>query len=145
MTLNEICDRHGLTHEGVDFALSQYQKIIFEITHGMLSKLTYDAQFVLQTAQERWCDSCDLKEEQKPVLIPLYRCTAGNEKYLEFKGLLPRISDIYIAPDGNHVAAYFIGKTEPACLLPKDYGRTWRCWDKMPSDEQLKETPWDGD
>ena len=61
MKLKEICDNHGLTPEGVDFALRQYQTIVSEITHGWLSKLTYDAKYVLQTAQERWCDTCDLK------------------------------------------------------------------------------------
>lgn len=65
MTLKKIADRYGLTKEGVDFALSQYQIIISEITHGRMSKLSYYARDVLQVAQERWCDTCELKEEME--------------------------------------------------------------------------------
>ena len=65
--LGKICEDHGLTPEGVEFALTQYQKIICEITHGMMSKLNYYAKDILQMAQERWCDTCELKEAQEPV------------------------------------------------------------------------------
>lgn len=66
MKLEEIAENHGLTPEGVDYALTQYQIVICEITHGMLSKLSYDAKDIIRTAQERWCDTCELKE-QEPV------------------------------------------------------------------------------
>lgn len=62
MKLKEIAENHGLTPEGVNYALTQYQIVICEITHGMLSKLSYDAKYIIHTAQERWCDTCDLKE-----------------------------------------------------------------------------------
>lgn len=66
MTLKEVADNHGLTPEGVDYALRQYQIVISEITHGLLSKLSYDAHDVLRCAQERWCDTCELKNEVAP-------------------------------------------------------------------------------
>ena len=66
MTLEEVADNHGLTPEGVDYALRQYQIVISEITHGFLSKLSYDAHDVLQCAQERWCDTCELRNEVVP-------------------------------------------------------------------------------
>ena len=69
MTLKEICENHGLTPEGVNYALEQYQKVICEITHGLLSKLTYDADDILRLAQERWCETCDLKEENEWVSV----------------------------------------------------------------------------
>lgn len=79
--LGKICEDHGLTPEGVEFALTQYKKIICEITHGMLSKLTYEADHVLEVAQERWCETCDLKREPvKPETylvmgtFKFYRC-----------------------------------------------------------------------
>lgn len=83
--LSKICADHGLTPEGVEFALSQYQKVICEITHGMLSKLTYEADHVLEVAQERWCNTCELKEAQEPmpcgekikagdVMLDFYEC-----------------------------------------------------------------------
>ena len=43
MKLKKIAENHGLTPEGVDYALTQYQIVISEITHGMMSKLSYDA------------------------------------------------------------------------------------------------------
>jgi hypothetical protein len=61
MTLRQIAEKYGLTSDGVDFALSQYQIVISEITHGMMSKLSYYAKDIIQVAQERWCDTCDLK------------------------------------------------------------------------------------
>ena len=64
MKLEEIAENHGLTPEGVDYALTQYQIVICEITHGMMSKLSYDAKDIISTAQERWCDTCDLKERE---------------------------------------------------------------------------------
>lgn len=66
ITLEQVAEYHGLTPEGVDYALRQYQIIISEITHGMLSKLSYDGHDVLKCAQERWCDTCELKEAQEP-------------------------------------------------------------------------------
>ena len=65
ITLESICEKYGLTPKGVDYALQQYQTIICEITHGTLSKLTYSAKTVLDCAQERWCDTCDLKAEKE--------------------------------------------------------------------------------
>ena len=65
MTLEEVAENHGLTPEGVDYALTQYQIVLCEITHGMLSKLSYDAKDVIRIAQERWCDTCDLKEREE--------------------------------------------------------------------------------
>ena len=57
-----VAENHGLTIEGLDYALRQYQIVICEITHGMMSKLTYDAKDIIRIAQDRWCDTCDLKE-----------------------------------------------------------------------------------
>ena len=70
VTLEEVAERWGLTPEGVDYALKQYQEIICEITHGMLSKLSYDAKDVLRLAQDKWCETCDLKVKE----------LAGDEK-----------------------------------------------------------------
>ena len=70
MTLEEVADNHGLIPEGVDYALRQYQIVISEITHGLLSKLSYDAHDVLRCAQERWCETCELNREialQEPI------------------------------------------------------------------------------
>ena len=78
MKLKEIAENHGLTPEGVDYALTQYQIVICEITHGMLSKLSYDAKYIIRTAQERWCDTCDLKEPVEPKLVGVNTWTCGE-------------------------------------------------------------------
>ena len=65
MKLEEIAEKHGLTPEGIDYALTQYQIVICEITHGMLSKLSYDAKDIIRVARERWHNAC----ERKPILL----------------------------------------------------------------------------
>ena len=65
MKLKEIAENHGLTPDGVDYALTQYQIVLYEITHGMLSKLSYNAKDIIRIAQDRWCETCDLKEQEE--------------------------------------------------------------------------------
>ena len=82
MTLEEVAERWGLTPEGVDYALEQYKEIICEITHGMLSKLSYDAKDVLRLAQERWCETCDLKNDG-PSTFRVIDSKTGEEADIE--------------------------------------------------------------
>ena len=51
-SLKKLGDDYGLTPEGVRHAIEAYQDIICEITGGRLSKLTYDADYVLEEAEE---------------------------------------------------------------------------------------------
>ena len=83
MKLKEIAENHGLTPQGVDYALTQYQIVMCEITHGMMSKLSYDAKDIIRMAQERWCDTCDLKEPVEPTL---------SQKEIDFRS---EIVDVY--------------------------------------------------
>ena len=55
-SIKKLGDDYGLTPEGVRHAIEAYQTIICEITGGKLSKLSYDADFVLEEAEEyyRW-------------------------------------------------------------------------------------------
>lgn len=53
-----------LTPYGVRYALEQYQKVIDELTHGKLSKLTYPAEVILAEAQA--CFEQDYKEWNEP-------------------------------------------------------------------------------
>lgn len=89
MTLEEVAKNHGLTPEGVDYALTQYQIVICEITCGMMSKLSYDAKDIIRTAEEHWCDTCKLKEHGcvKPMEEP-YQIVCGScgEKLAEIEG-----------------------------------------------------------
>ena len=51
-SLLKLGNDYGLTPEGVRHAIEAYQEIICEITGGKLSKLTYDAGFVLEEAEK---------------------------------------------------------------------------------------------
>lgn len=55
-TIQQIGADYGMNIEGVRHAIEAYQDIICEITGGRLSKLTYDARFVLEEADKyfRW-------------------------------------------------------------------------------------------
>lgn len=80
MKLKKLAEKHGLTPEGVDYALTQYQIVINEITHGMMSKLSYDAKDIIQMAQERWCDTCERagEVEIKSIWSPSYGDYVGQ-------------------------------------------------------------------
>ena len=51
-SLKKLGDDYGLTPAGVRHAIETYQEIICEITGGKLSKLTYDADYILEQAKE---------------------------------------------------------------------------------------------
>lgn len=51
-SLEKLGEDYGLLPEGVRHAIEAYQDIICEITGDKLSKLTYDADFVIEQAEE---------------------------------------------------------------------------------------------
>jgi len=59
---------YGLTPDGIEFALQQYQKVICEITHSRMSKLSYYADDILRVANKVWCDYCEIKAERDALL-----------------------------------------------------------------------------
>ena len=65
LTLKKIADKYGLTKEGVDFALSQYQDVIYEITNGRMSKLCYYSTDILAVADACRCEGCEYLEREK--------------------------------------------------------------------------------
>lgn len=65
LTLKKIADKYGLTKEGVDFALRQYQRVICEITNGRMSKLSYYASDILAVANDVQCDGCEYREGEE--------------------------------------------------------------------------------
>ena len=75
--LEELAENHGLTPDGVGFALDQYQTVICEITHSRMSKLSYFASDILSVANDIQCDGCELKEPQEPVK-PNRKCSSSG-------------------------------------------------------------------
>lgn len=93
MKLKKIAENHGLTKQGVDYALTQYQIVINEITHGMMSKLSYDAKDIIRVAQERWCDTCELKEQES---VPIrFQPTGADNPELKCGACLGNIVGLY--------------------------------------------------
>lgn len=58
-TLKKVADDFGLTVEGVRYALSQYQKVICELTNNKMSKLTYDAKTICGVVYEEFEEYTD--------------------------------------------------------------------------------------
>ena len=84
-SLERLAEDYGLTVDGVQFALEQYQTVICEITHGRMSKLSYYARDILSVANDVQCNGCELKEAQEPIrpneirhgdVLMYYQCPA---------------------------------------------------------------------
>lgn len=67
-TLKKIAQDYGLTPDGVRYALSQYQKVIEELTGGMLSKLNYTSEAVCECVKARVGNQAHLKRWLEMVL-----------------------------------------------------------------------------
>lgn len=58
-SLRKIAREYGLTPDGVEFALKQYQRVICEITGSRMSKLSYYANDIISVANDYLCEGCD--------------------------------------------------------------------------------------
>ena len=70
-SIEKLGTDYGLTPAGVRHAIETYQTIICEITGGRLSKLTYDADYILEQAQQidyQMCADSMLKMWMENVL-----------------------------------------------------------------------------
>lgn len=103
MTLSQIAEKYGLISDGVDFALAQYQIVISEITHGIMSKLNYYAKDIIQVAQERWCDLKTVSD------------------WISVNDRLPKIGEIVLFTGNNKFGNKFIVQRG---LFD---GEVWRC------------------
>ena len=56
--LKRLLEDYGFDdEEGLRFALDQYQKIICELSHGDLSKFTYDADYLIEHFTQKFKDT----------------------------------------------------------------------------------------
>lgn len=56
--LKHLLEDYGFDNEdGLRFALDQYQKIICELSHGDLSKFTYDADYLIEHFTQKFKDT----------------------------------------------------------------------------------------
>lgn len=54
----------GLYPDHIDFALDQYEKTLYTLTNGELSKVLYSATYIVDIVRNHFCDDCDLKGER---------------------------------------------------------------------------------
>lgn len=150
-TLEKIAADYGLTVDGVAFALDQYQTVICEITHGRMSKLSYYARDILSVANDVKCQDCELQEGQVPHVIPRDAIPASTGAPVWFESRNGRVYTgwalAYDIQRGQGITGERLGVTQPnghvIWVKLDDYGRTWRLWDKCPTDKQNKAVKWE--
>ncbi len=49
----------------IDFALTQYENALCQITGGRLSKIMYSAPYIVDCVREHFCEGCDREEKQE--------------------------------------------------------------------------------
>ena len=131
---------YGLTPDGIEFALQQYQKVICEITHSRMSKLSYYADDILRVANEVWCDYCEIKEAQEPRVMTsdeIDTLKNGEIVWYEQHG----IDGDFISPMVANGRG-FIGNADMGvnmCYLDNNE----RVWTSRPSDAQREATAWE--
>ena len=129
-TLKEVAENYGLTPEGVSFALEQYQKVICEITHSRMSKLSYYADDILRVANEIECDYCEIKEAQEPRLMTPE--DFENNPDVDKQRRLP----CWVEYEDGYCGWSFV------CEHEVEDANGHRFWTSRPTDEQMEATPW---
>ena len=93
---------YGINEGHVGDVIEQYETVVCELTGGLLSKPTYDAQVVIDKVNERFCNHCDKNVGVNPVIW-----TKNGKKLLKCgvcdRGL--RSNDIYCPYCGAKVGA----------------------------------------
>lgn len=139
-TLEQVAADYGLTPDGVSFVLEQYQKVIVEITHSRMSKLSYYADDILSVANDVWCNGCVFDGMAEPYVLSITEVIDSEDEYwLESVNGGNGYGDVCI--DGNGDYAFYSAHVIRGVDIDA-YGKTWRCWNIKPSDEQRKNTPW---
>lgn len=129
-TLKEVAENYGLTPDGVSFALDQCQKVICEITHGRMSKLSYYADDILRVANEIECDYCEIKEAQEPRLMTPE--DFENNPDVDKQRRLP----CWVEYEDGYCGWSFV------CEHDVEDANGHRFWTSRPTDEQMEVTPW---
>ena len=143
-TLEQVAADYGLTPDGVSFALEQYQKVICEITHSRMSKLSYYADDILRVANDVRCNGCEYTE---PRLLTLEEIQHTDAVWLETHGWKIQGGDIHetVLRRGSdfedYVTEFADNDDSDITCVNSTLGIDWRCWNIKPSVEQRKNTP----
>ena len=118
--------------------------------------LRTDKYFWPENAQEAWDKRCT----ENPMVLTLERLFESSYRYVDEYGFTAawletrgkaEIQAVLISVGLDYVADYTIFMrnaidTEQRELTPQvieEYGVTWRVWDKRPTDDDRRNTPWD--
>lgn len=109
------------------------------VPYAYTEELAADALAYIQQLE------AELAKYTKPIFPLTFIEAMEDDYYLEIKG------DEYIdmalnelAFDGDEGFIVFNTHDEDGVkLMRKDYGKTWRCWDSIPTDEERKAAKWD--
>ena len=84
-----------------------------------------------------------LKEQTTRVLTLEEALGTIDPVYFESDGGMKCWVDGYISDDLKMAVLYRFGAQEFMIPLPM-YGKSWRCWNKRPTDDQCKAVKWNG-
>lgn len=88
----------------------------------------------------------ELLKEQQPRLLTLEEVKQTEVVWCEWgsvDGYVECMMFDKVDADGDYRLTEKIGCT--VYYDPSEYNESWRCWSARPTDEQMKETEWDGD
>lgn len=81
-------------------------------------------------------------EPENRVLTPEEATGSEDPVWLETRKTL-RVTDVCIAADFRYAEAYTIGSRIPYLMRLDSYGKTWRCWLRKPTPEQMRAEKWE--
>lgn len=86
-----------------------------------------------------------LEEYEKPLVpLTLPEAAGTNEVvWLEQKNGRVFVCDLVYSCLGSLLEVYTIGNDDYGLKKEDDYGITWRCWSRKPTDEERKAAKWD--
>ena len=111
-------------------------------------------------AQDEKCRACGEKtnnaiqalqaelKSQEPQVIALEEACGRDYCFYEYRAtgyIEPAsvvMSGLLLNDSEPLVEVFKIGRESPAYVAMKYYGREWRCWDRMPKDEQREAALW---
>ena len=90
-------------------------------------------------------DALDLLKEQKPRVMTPYEVRAEYEiVWLDRKNISCEVAILQRIACSIYEFS-IMGTDEMPSLLESQYGKTWRCWTFRPTEEQMRDTKWEGE
>ena len=65
----KLLEEFGIAEGCVSDVIGTYERVLAELTGGLLSKPTYTKQEVIDAVTQRFCEDCDMKKSFLPVVV----------------------------------------------------------------------------